>query len=81
MAAKVAVEQGLSDVNQALQSSGFEVVGMDSAGNCSACVISGQDQNMMGVADTYTQAAVINANGLTADEVVRQVQNAVSNAQ
>lgn len=81
MAAKVAVEQGLGDVNQALQNSGFEVVGMDNAGSCSACVISGQDKNVMGIANTHTQAAVINANGLTADEVVRQVQNACNNAQ
>lgn len=79
--AKVAVEQGLSDVNQALQNSGFEVVGMESAGSCSCCVISGQDQNVMGIADTYTKASVINSNGLTADEVVQQVQNAVGHAQ
>jgi hypothetical protein len=81
MAAKVAVEQGLSDVNQALQNNGFEVVGMDAAGSCACCVISGQDMNMMGIADTYTQATVVNANGLTADEVVRQVQNAVQQTQ
>jgi hypothetical protein len=79
--AKVAVENGLSNVKAALQNSGFEVVGMDSAGGAACCVVSGQDKNVMGIADTYTQASVINCDGLTEDEVVRQVNNCVTNTQ
>ena len=79
--AKVAVENGLNIYKEALQQSGFEVVGMDSAGNASCCVISGQDKNVMGIADTYTQAAVINCEGMTPDEVVRQVSDRVNTVQ
>lgn len=79
--AKVAVENGLSHVKEALQNNGFDVVGMESAGNASCCVISGQDKNVMGIADTYTQASVINCDGLSEDEIVRQVSSCVGKAQ
>jgi Holliday junction resolvase len=79
--AKVAVENSLSNVKEALQNSGFEVVGMDSAGNAACCVVSGQDKNFLGIENTYTQASVINADGMTTDEVVRQVSQCVSRAQ
>ncbi|KIL35613.1 hypothetical protein SD70_32095 [Gordoniibacillus kamchatkensis] len=79
--AKVAVENSLSNVREALQNNGFEVVDMNNAAGCACCVVSGQDENMMGIADTYTQASVINCEGMTADEVVRQVNRCVENAQ
>ena len=75
--AKIAVENSLTNVKQALENSGHQVVSMDtgSVQNCDCCVISGQDKNMMGFAQTATQASVINADGLSADEVVRQVND------
>ncbi|MFC0211251.1 YkuS family protein [Paenibacillus chartarius] len=79
--AKVAVENGLGTFKEALQQNGFEVVGMENAGNAACCVISGQDKNVMGIADTYTQASVINCEGLSPDEVVRQVSSRVNAAQ
>ena len=75
--AKVAVEKHLSDVKQILEQNGYEVVGMDSATNCSCCVISGQDKNVMGMADTATEAPVINAEGLTAQEILDRVNQSV----
>jgi hypothetical protein len=79
--AKVAVESGLQDVKEALRQSGFEIVGMDGAADCACCVVSGQDKNVMGITDTYTQASVINCDGMTPDEVVRQVSDCVGKAQ
>lgn len=77
--AKIAVENSLSDVRQQLESSGHQVVSMDaeSLQGCDCCVISGQDKNMMGIAETATQASVINAQGMSADEVVQQVNERV----
>jgi hypothetical protein len=77
--AKIAVENTLTNVKQALESSGHQVVGMDlqSIQNCDCCVISGQDKNMLGIAETATKAAVINAQGLSADEVLEQVNQRV----
>ena len=71
--AKIAVEPTLGDVIQTLQANGHEVVSMDNLENVSCCVISGQDENMMGVANAVTNAAVINARGMTAQEVLERV--------
>lgn len=71
---KVAVENSLSHLTQALQNSGCEVVSIDSAASADCCVVSGQNSNVMGIADTSTKASIINADGLTDDEVVAQVK-------
>lgn len=76
--AKIAVENGLSDVKNALQSGGHEVVSMDNLENCACCVISGQDKNVMGMGNTATKVSVINAQGLTANEVLEQVNSRLS---
>jgi hypothetical protein len=77
--AKIAVENSLTNVKQALENNGYQVVSMDesSIGSCDCCVISGQDKNMLGIAETATQAAVINAQGLSVDEVLQQVNRCV----
>ncbi len=73
--ARIAVEETLSDVEQALKNSGHEVVALNqnNAKNCHYCVVSGMDMNVLGMSDTVTQATVINAEGLTADEVVQRI--------
>lgn len=78
--AKIAVEGSMQDVQSALQSSGHEVVTMNESNiqGCQCCVISGQDKNVMGMADRATQASVINAEGMTADEIVAQVNQRVN---
>ena len=40
-------------------------------------MISGQDQNVMGIQNVVTQGSVINADGMTAEEVCQQVANKV----
>lgn len=74
--ARIGVEDSLGQVKQQLQSSGHEVVSMEDK-NCDCYVISGQDRNMMGIAEAVTSASVINAEGLTADEIVQQVNQRV----
>ncbi|WP_274362558.1 YkuS family protein [Paenibacillus thermotolerans] len=76
--AKVAVENSLGNIKDALHNSGYEV--MDMSGNleaCDCCVISGEDKNMMGMTDRATQASVINAQGMTEDEVIQRVNECV----
>ncbi|RHW42218.1 YkuS family protein [Neobacillus notoginsengisoli] len=76
--AKIGVEQSLTNVQQALKERGYDVVELkqesDSA-DCACCVITGLDSNMMGMHDTVTKASVIEANGLSADEVCSLVEN------
>jgi malonyl CoA-acyl carrier protein transacylase len=74
---RVAVEDALNDVKQALQNEGLEVVGMNNANECACCVISGQDKNVMGMAEAQTQASVINAEGMTTNDVVNQVKSRI----
>ncbi|HEY8342344.1 MAG TPA: YkuS family protein [Calditerricola sp.] len=76
---RVAVEETLTHVEQALRAGGFEVVPLreDLLQQVDAVVISGQDTNLMGMADRQTEASVINAHGLTAEEVVQAVRERV----
>ena len=71
---KVAVEMSLNGVKDALQKMGYDVVPMDNMASCCCCVVSGQDKNMMGNAETHTKVPVINAQGLSTQEIVEQVK-------
>jgi len=76
--AKVGVEQSLTNVQQALRSKGYDVVELKQeadAENCDCCVLTGLDSNVMGMHDIYTKAPVIEANGMSADEVCREVES------
>lgn len=77
MANTIGVEQSLSNVEAALKAKGYEVIQIRSeadAKNCDACVITGQDDNMMGMSDTTVKGPVIDATGLSADEVCERVE-------
>lgn len=74
---KIGIEQSLSDVEAALKEKGYEVVTMkteDDAKGCDCCVVTGLDTDMLGISDTMTGASVIQATGLTADEICQQVE-------
>lgn len=80
--ARIAVENSLGNIKDALRNSGHEVMDIsDNLDACDCCVISGEDKNMMGMADRATQASVINAQGMTEDEVVQRVSQSLQNAQ
>ncbi|AAU23173.1 YkuS family protein [Bacillus sp. GM2] len=77
MSKKIGIEQSLSDVEAALKEKGYEVVTMkteDDAKGCDCCVVTGLDTDMLGISDTMTGASVIQATGLTADEICQQVE-------
>jgi len=80
---RVAVEETLTHVGQALRAGGFEVVPLreDVLTQVDAVVLSGQDPNVMGMADRQTEASVINAHGLTAEEVVQAVRERIGRGQ
>lgn len=77
MSKKIGIEQSLSDVEAALKEKGYEVVTMkteDDAKGCDCCVVTGLDTDMLGISDRMTGASVIQATGLTADEICQQVE-------
>jgi hypothetical protein len=76
--AKVGVESSLTNIQEALREKGYDVVELkqeSDAQDCSCCVITGLDSNVMGMQDTVTRGSVIEANGLTAEEVCQQVES------
>ncbi|MFC7372001.1 YkuS family protein [Fictibacillus iocasae] len=76
--AKIGVEQSLSAVSEALRAKGHDVVELkqeSDANGCDCCVISGQDQNVMGIQNAAVQGSVLNAHGMTAEEVCSQVES------
>ncbi|WP_226034564.1 YkuS family protein [Aquibacillus saliphilus] len=78
--AKIGIEGTLADVKGALQEKGHEIVDLrqeEDSNGCDCCVISGQDKDVMGMQTTSFSGSVINADGLTANEVCKQVEERV----
>jgi hypothetical protein len=76
--AKIGVEQSLTNVQDALREKGHQVIELKNesdAQNCDCCVVTGIDSNVMGMQDTYTKGSVIDANGMSADEVCQEVES------
>ncbi len=75
---RIGVEESLQNVVQALREKGHDVVTLkqeSDAQGCDCCVVTGLDSNVMGIANVVTQGSVIEANGLSADEVCQQVES------
>ena len=70
---RIAIEQDLSNVKEYLQNNGYTVECLENfKGNLDsfdAIVVTGQNSNFLGMQNTTTKASVINANGLTAEDV------------
>ncbi|MBS4176731.1 YkuS family protein [Lederbergia citrea] len=76
--AKIGVEQALTNVQQALQEKGHEVIPLHNESdvqNCDCCVVSGIDNNVMGMQTVSMQGSVIEASGMSAEEVCQAVEN------
>jgi hypothetical protein len=75
--AKIGVEHSLTDVQEALKARGHEIVplrGENDAKGCDCCVITGQDANVMGIQNAMIAGPVIEASGLTAEEICQKVE-------
>lgn len=75
--ARIGVEQSLTEVKQALMEKGYEVVDLknnDDMAKCDCCVITGQDENVMGMQTTDTEGSVIDARGYNAEDICQMVE-------
>ena len=73
---KIAVEESLTNVSEALKAKGYDVVTLkteNDAKGVDCCVITGQDVNVMGIQDIVTNGPVIDARGMSADEVCQEL--------
>lgn len=72
---RVVVSDVLSHVKSALQDQGYEVLGMNDLNqNPAAVVVSGLDDDMMGIQNVEVNAPIIDANGLSANEVLSELR-------
>lgn len=75
--ARIGVEESLTNIQEALRERGHEVVPLkqeEDAKGCDCCVLTGLDSNVTGIQDSVIKGPVIEANGLTAEEVCQQVE-------
>ncbi|WP_053956853.1 YkuS family protein [Inediibacterium massiliense] len=79
---KVAVEKSLKNIKSYLSIQGYEVRDLESSRrnlkNFDAIIVSGQNSNLLGMHDTNTKASVINAAGMTPEDVANQLNNRFS---
>lgn len=77
---KIGVEQSLTNVQEALRAKGYDIVELkresDTKG-LDCCVITGLDRDVLGMGNTSIQGSVIDAHGLSADEICQQVEEKV----
>ncbi|ADG83431.1 hypothetical protein Tfer_3194 [Thermincola ferriacetica] len=73
---RVAVEGTLGNISEYLSTQGYEIVSLDphtqtgaELKNCDAIIVSGQDNNLMGMNTVLTDSPVINARGMSPEQV------------
>ena len=78
---KIAVEPGLTPVKELLSNKGYSVESIDMLNEPSkiqnkydAIVVSGMASNFLGIHDTDTNAVVINASGMTPEQVCHEIE-------
>ena len=78
MARTIAVDDKLANVRQALENQGYNVAslkeGLDKA---AVVVVSGMDDDLLGDQSITTKATVIQAAGLSAEQVINEVEKAI----
>lgn len=80
MKGKIAVEPALTNVKSYLVQQGYAVESMSEHSHkdlrgYDAVVVSGINQNLLGMQDTQTKAVVINADGLSPEEVAERLKD------
>lgn len=82
MAKRIAVSDSLAPIKRYLHNEGFEVVNMESdarisekgMGDYDAIIVSGMDDNLMGMEDISSRAVVINAAGKPPQEISAELR-------
>ncbi|WP_134216802.1 YkuS family protein [Pelotomaculum sp. FP] len=71
----IAVEDGLSNIKNALERVGYKVVSPDTGGKIDATIVTGMDDNMMGMQDIKERSIVLEAAGKTEDQIIDELRN------
>ncbi|MDD3225581.1 MAG: YkuS family protein [Clostridium sp.] len=77
---KIAIESNLGHVKDYLQDKDCEVSTLKdydiNLNDFDAIVVTGQNDNLMGIEDTLTNTVVIDASGMTPQEIYHEIQRA-----
>lgn len=82
---KIAIQEGLSVIKDYLSEEGYVVKEFNNrkknAGNFlnryDAVVVTGENQNVMGVENTISTTQIIDANGMTGEEVKNRIEREI----
>lgn len=74
---KVAVEDSLTGVKELLEKKGYQVVSPRDGGEVMATVLTGLDNNVMNMQDIAARGRVIDAAGMTPEEVLARLEELV----
>lgn len=84
MGGKIAVEPNLTPVKDYLAKKGYKVedinIGKENAKDLcgyDAVVVTGMNSDFLGMSDTETKAVVINASGMTPDDVANELERRI----
>jgi hypothetical protein len=82
MRAKIAVDDDLGNVRQALAAAGYDVVNLEKdMTSADVVVVSGMTGDLAGYKDIRTEAAIVNAEGMSAASVVDEVRERLDRRQ
>ncbi len=72
----IAVEKNLSQIVDFLENEGYEVVDLDETDldGVDAVVVSGADQNVLGIQEALTDVPVIEASGKSGADILAELQ-------
>jgi hypothetical protein len=75
---RIGIEGNLEQVRQYLVQRGYQVETLGGNSNdYDVLVVSGQDINIMGIQDTETRVPVIDASGLTSEEIHSRIKTSL----
>ncbi|MBA9028159.1 MULTISPECIES: YkuS family protein [Bacillaceae] len=80
---KIGVEGSLTNISEALREKGYDVVELKQeadAQNVDFCVVTGLDSNMMGIQEVSAKGSVIEASGMSANEVISEIENKINHS-
>ncbi|MGF7186544.1 hypothetical protein GGQ84_002661 [Desulfitispora alkaliphila] len=72
----IAVADSLQNIKSELEREGYEVVSLENQAwqNAKAVIVSGIDEDIMNIEDSLTNAPIIDATGMTAEEIINDLQ-------
>jgi hypothetical protein len=80
MPKKIAIEGGLTNVKKYLRSQGYDVETVENVADADkfdAIIVTGLNNNFLGIGDAATKSPVIDASGLTPEEIHENLKRTI----